>query len=515
MTFRATGKNGRIRTTLRTALMGPQILAFLPALTLGGYWYGGEGLMLYMALLLPALFALAGLFSGVPPVNFDDRDGMTGLPLQRTAEAHLEKFLGVDQVPGKSVAALLVSIDDFGSVARQFGTTAADKVLCQVADRLRSAMRDVDLVFRVSDGIFGIAMAPVRRTDLETLIQVSVRLQNAVAEPISVDATSVYVTASVGFCSQNRAPQLTGEAIVNSAQVALNAAMFNGVGSIRAYSPEIKKSAAARGELSKEAGAALEAGEISAWFQPQISTDTGRITGFEALARWQHPKRGQIAPQEFLPVLSELGQMERLSEVILYQSLAALRAWDDAGRAVPRISVNFSQHELGNPKVVEKIRWELDRFNLSPDRLCVEVLENVIADSSDDTVTRNIVGLSELGCKIDLDDFGTGHASIASIRRFAVDRIKIDRSFVTRVDRDREQQNMVAAVLTMAERLGLDTLAEGVETVGEHAMLAQLGCKHVQGFSVARPMPVEDIPAWIDRHNAKLPEIQKMSRKTG
>jgi len=128
----------------------------------------------------------------------------------------------------------------------------------------------------------------------------------------------------------------------------------------------------------------------------------------------------------------------------------------------------------------------------------------VIAASADDVIVRNILALSELGCSIDLDDFGTGHASIANIRRFSVNRIKIDRSFITRVDRDREQQNMVAAILTMAERLEIDALAEGVETIGEHAILAQLGCGHVQGFSVARPMPVEATEKWIIQYQKKL-----------
>ncbi len=139
----------------------------------------------------------------------------------------------------------------------------------------------------------------------------------------------------------------------------------------------------------------------------------------------------------------------------------------------------------------------------------------MIADSQDDVITRNIRALSELGCNIDLDDFGTGHASIANIRRFAVKRIKIDASFVARLDRDRDQQNMVAAVLTMAERLELDTLAEGVETVGEHAMLAQLGCGHVQGFSIARPMPLGEATDWITKYRNKLVETPRVGRKAG
>ncbi|NNK16978.1 MAG: EAL domain-containing protein, partial [Sulfitobacter sp.] len=204
------------------------------------------------------------------------------------------------------------------------------------------------------------------------------------------------------------------------------------------------------------------------------------------------------------------GQLERLAEVMIYHSFAALKAWDAAGVDVPQVGVNFAGSELSNPKLLEKIKWELDRFELSPNRLAVEVLETVVAGAPDDMITLNINALGKLGCRIDLDDFGTGHASIASIRRFSVSRIKIDRSFVMKADRDPEQQRMISAILTMAERLQLETLAEGVETVGEHVLLAQLGCDHVQGFGIGRPMPFEQTLDWIDRHTTKLEDVPRI-----
>jgi EAL domain-containing protein (putative c-di-GMP-specific phosphodiesterase class I) len=155
---------------------------------------------------------------------------------------------------------------------------------------------------------------------------------------------------------------------------------------------------------------------------------------------------------------------------------------------------------------VDRIEWELDRHELTPDRLVIEVLETVVANRSEDVVIRNLAGLARLGCCLDLDDFGTGHASITSIRRFSIERIKIDRSFVTRIDDDLEQQKMVTAILTMAERLGLDTLAEGVETAAERAMLARLGCGHVQGFGIARPMPIKETDAWIHSYDIRRSE---------
>ena len=249
---------------------------------------------------------------------------------------------------------------------------------------------------------------------------------------------------------------------------------------------------------------AFDENQIRAHFQPQISTDTGEITGFEALARWYHPVRGMIAPAEFLPAIEEAGLSERLGEVMLYQSLSALAVWDKTGAKVPAVSVNFSKAELRGPGLAQKLKWELDRFELAPERLTIEILESVAGETENEVVVANIAAISKLGCGVDLDDFGTGTGSILSLRRFAIRRIKIDRSFVTKVDEDRDQQRVVAAILSMAEQLGLQTLAEGVETPGEHAMLSQLGCGHVQGFGIARPMPVEDTLDWIARHRARL-----------
>lgn len=514
MSFDPDSATNRLCRSLKAALMGPQTLAFLPALMLGGYWYGGEGLLMYMALLFPGFFALAGLFSNAAN-GPDARDGITGLRMRAAAIQTLDRFLAQEPETGLSTAVLVVALDDIQSIDRQFGTKAKAAVLSQTAQRVQSALRDADLVVRLSDSAYGIVLAPIRRSDLETLIQLSARIQGVIGEPYSVDATRVYVSVSIGFCPAGRLPEKTGEAMLTAAEDALAVAQVNGAGSIRAYSPEIKRRAEARCALRDELADALNAGLIVTWFQPQVSTETGVVTGFEALARWEHPERGTILQSDFQDLLTELGLLEPLGEVLLCGSLSALRNWDKAGHSIPTVSVRISSHELGNPKLCEKIRWELDRFELAPERLCVEIPEGVIAETADDTITRNIWALSELGCSIELAGFGTGHASITNIRRFAVHRIKIDRSFVTRVDRDREQQNMVAAVLTMAERLEIDTLAEGVETIGEHAMLSQLGCGHVQGFSVARPMPFDLTLDWIAQYQAKQPKPVPFGRITG
>ena len=222
-----------------------------------------------------------------------------------------------------------------------------------------------------------------------------------------------------------------------------------------------------------------------------------------------------MPPSDFLSVIEKTGLMPRFAEVMLHEALHALKTWDQAGINVPTVGINLSQTELSDPKFPDKVKWALDRFDVPAGRLCVEILEDVVAPGASDVVTRNLASLSRMGCKIDLDDFGTGQTSITAIRRLSIQRLKIDRSFITRLHEDKEQQKMVEAILTMAERLGLETVAEGVETVGEYARASQLGCTHIQGFVISRPLPLEKTSNWIAHYRSRLARTPEIRRNAG
>ncbi len=497
----------QLRRRLGLVLAGPQALAFLPAICLGAFWFGGEPALIAVAATLPMIYIFNGSFGTAVTLP---RDAVSGLFQRTVFEDLTDQIFLRTRDKGRHSAIFYIALEDFDQLSERFGQGAADTVVQRTGERLVAALRDDDTVGQMGDARFAICVAPVRQLDLELCIQMAGRIQTVIEEPISIDGTSVYVSGSVGFCQHARAPGSTGADWLQAAATALREAQKRGPSAIRAYSDQMRRETQSRVELREDVAQALDAGQIQPWFQPQISTDTGQISGFEALARWSHPMRGMISPADFLPAIEEAGLLERLAEVMMYHSFAALKAWDGAGVDVPQVGVNFAGSELNNPRLLEKIKWELDRFDLTPDRLAVEVLETVVASAPEDTITRNINALGALGCRIDLDDFGTGQASIASIRRFSVSRIKIDRSFVMKADRDPEQQRMIGAILTMAERLGVETLAEGVESVGEHVLLAQLGCDHVQGFGIARPMPFEQTLDWIARHNAKLESVPRI-----
>ena len=414
---------------------------------------------------------------------------------------------------GLNFGCLAIGIDGGPQLIARFGHAQHARLLRRAADRIGSVLRESDLLRRMEDGHFAVAVAPVRRITSDSMAELAQRIRTALAEPFDIEGVTIRLGSTVGHCLAGRCPSPDGESLLCAAELALHATRNFGAEGIRAFSPEIARSNAQHDELVASAAAALEQGEIVAYFQPQVSTHTGDVTGFEALARWLHPSRGLLSPARFLPALQDAGLSARLGEVMLSQALSALRSWDRAGLRVPHVSVNFSTDELMDPSLADHVAWELDRFDLRPHRLNIEILETVVSDAPGGQIERNIAALSRLGCGIDLDDFGTGNASISAIRRFAVNRIKIDRSLVTNVDSDPGQRRIVSAVLSMAAPLDLGIVAEGVETPAEHAILAQLGCDHVQGYTIARPMPLDDALTWIRAHRRNLTPAEIPGRR--
>jgi EAL domain-containing protein (putative c-di-GMP-specific phosphodiesterase class I)/GGDEF domain-containing protein len=465
----------------------PEFLVFLPALTLAAFWSGGEDAVVLSALAVPVAVLLAGMV-----VERSD-------PRRGDLVTQLDAILADNDGLGRTTGCFVIQFDDPAGLIERHGRSTQTEILACCNKRIRGAMRFGDVLTVLEDGSLAVMLAPVFRLDLETMVQIAGRIQAVVHQPIELRSGAVQATCSIGFCQGRRSPSATGRSLLDSAQIAVDEARRHGPGAIRAFSMDMARAKVNRDALRDGIERALANGEVRAYFQPQLSTDTGRVSGMEALARWHHPERGCLMPAEFLPAVEATGLAVQLSQVMLTEALSALRSWDRSGFDVPTVSVNFSAAELGDPHLPERLKWELDRFDLTADRLTIEVLETVVATSNDAAAAVNIASLAAMGCGIDLDDFGTGHASITSIRRFALRRLKIDRSFVTGVDADREQQKMIAAVLSLAERLGLETLAEGVETAAEHALLAQLGCGHVQGYAIARPMPADEAALWLER----------------
>lgn len=497
-----------------------QLLSFLPLAIVVAYWARTESVLFVVTFMFPLLLAFQELVKkreSVPPdplVDFQNLDALTNLANRRKALGQLTAFLESERNTGRETAVLHIDIDKFRLVNDRYGMETGDRVLMEIADHIRSCVRDNDIVARINGDDFAIVIYPIKKAYFAIALSIADRVRAAISQPFSIDQVTCYLTCSIGICLSGRTPSADAESVLTSAEIALELARKEGPAATRSFSPKMRCESLKLHALSAELEAALENGQIRPYFQPQICTDTGEIAGFEALARWEHPENGVILPDLFLRAIESTGKSDRLGEVILFHSLSALKSWDQAGFRIASVGVNFSSAELRNPKLVEKIKWEVDRFEIAPPRVTIEVLENVVSDHDDDVITRNIRSLAAQGFGIDLDDFGTGQAAIVNIRRFAVNRIKIDRTFITNIDRDIEQQVMTSAIIRMAESLGIETLAEGVETVGEQGRLAQMGCRYIQGFGVARPMPFEDTIAWLHQYQEKMGRDADPSSRT-
>jgi EAL domain-containing protein (putative c-di-GMP-specific phosphodiesterase class I)/GGDEF domain-containing protein len=470
-----------------------QILALLPLFALSAYWMGGEAALVALATALP--LAILAVRRDPKPIDLG--------AVSDQVIARLDAMLAETRLRGGSTGCFVVQFDDAAHLCDRLGRARQSEVLSACVARLRGALRPGDLLYTLEDGSLIVVLATSPRLDLEIMVRIAARLQLVAQQPVTLSTGPVQVTCSIGFCFSMQMAQPSGRTLLDAAQVAGDEAAACRPGAIRAYSSELAQARADRDCLRAGFADAVDRGEVRAWFQPQVSTDSGEVTGIEALVRWMHPDRGCLSPAAFLPAIEGSDLMELLGQTMLTQSLAALAEFDRKGLRIPTVAVNFSQQELRDPHLPERLGWTLDRFGLTPSRLTVEVLESVVAGDGDDILASNIGRIAAMGCSVDLDDFGTGHASITAIRRFALNRLKIDRSFVQNVDQNRDQQNLITAILSLAERLGLETLAEGVETPGEHALLAQLGCGHVQGYVVAKPMPVEDLATWLATHREK------------
>lgn len=403
---------------------------------------------------------------------------------------------------GRGFGLILFELDQRESLMQPDDGVCLQQISARVLRCIKGCLSEEDseeLIFETAPGRYALLPASSGGLSLEAVIKLCKRVQQAVRLP----EMGTQCTLSAGFyiASQNKSPS-TDELFAGAGQ-ALAEARQNGPNALRSYCDQHDSDANMQGGLLKDLDKAIQNGELRAYFQPQISAHTGAITGFEALVRWQHAERGLIPPMEFLPLLEKSGDIARITELMISQALEAIAHWRMQGYPIPRVGINFSTADLLNPNLVDIITFELERYNLSAEHLSIEVLETVAAGPSDGQIAQTLRELADLGCCIDLDDFGTGYASITSINQLCIERIKIDRSFVTGITTSPEQQKLVSAILTMAEKLGLSTVAEGIESEDERDYLTRLGCLHLQGFGIGRPMPLADAEKWIAAYLAK------------
>jgi diguanylate cyclase (GGDEF)-like protein/PAS domain S-box-containing protein len=422
-------------------------------------------------------------------------DALTRLPNRRMLSQWLEAAIAAARRRGTVVAVCSLDLDALKEVNDTSGRAAGDGLLCDVADRLRRALRATDAVARDAPARSELLARMggdefiVAATDIERAgdsVPLAERLLACLAEPFSVAGRDVFLRATAGISIYPQDGDDV-ETLLTNAGAALHQAKRGARGRFEYFSPSINEAAHRRLSLESGLRKALSRGELRLHFQPLV--DAARaVVGFEALARWEHPERGHIAPSEFIPVAEETGLIHGLGERVIREACAFAAASRHAGSKSLVVSVNVSAHQLRKPGLDALVARILQEAALPPEALCLEITESVLMHEESTALTE-LRALKSRGVRIAVDDFGTGYSSLAYLARFPVDILKVDRSFVRDLPDSPHAVAIVTAILAMARGLGLTTVAEGVETELQAAFLARRGCDEMQGYLFGRPVP--------------------------
>ena len=424
-------------------------------------------------------------------------DSLTGLPNRVSFNESVEAAIAADEsAAGMGFAVLVADLTRFSRINESMGSIAGDELIITVARRMVSTLRGGDLLARIGGDEFAVLLK--LHEGPGDALHAARRIQATLATPFRLTDLEIRVDCALGCALMN--DQVTGaEDIVRNAQFALKRAKSSG--RIEVFQPGEASAARRRFSLETDLRRAIDNDALTLAFQPLINLQTGRVAGYEALARWDHPEHGAVSPTEFIPVAEESGLIVQLGRWALGKATATLAEWDRRhGAPLPvHVAVNVSAIQLARDDVAEAVQCALGASGLSGHRLTLELTESAIIRDPERAM-RTLQGLKDLDTRIAMDDFGTGYSSLAYLQRLPIDILKIDRSFVTGMLGDRDSVAIVRAVLSLADALGMDTTAEGIETVELAQTLAALGCVCGQGYYYAKPLPSEEAFAyWLSR----------------
>jgi diguanylate cyclase (GGDEF)-like protein len=415
-------------------------------------------------------------------------DPLTGLPNRSLVLDRLDQALFRAGRTGARVTVLFADLDRFKVVNDSFGHSTGDGVLLTVADRLLAAVRPHDTVGRLAGDEFVVVCEDL--TDNEAAL-VAERVAAAVAEPIVLDGRETVITASIGIAHAE--PGTRAEDILRDSDVAMYRAKERGRARIELFDAELRRRMLARLEMERSLRSAIADGELRLAYQPIVCFDDWRVVAAEALVRWQHPERGVVQPAEFIPLAEDSGLILPLGRWVLDEACRQLAAWRAAGRPALRVTVNLSARQFADPDLITVVGDALSRAGLPADALWLEITESVLMEEVDDSA-ETLRALKRLGVHLSVDDFGTGYSSLSYLKRFPVDLLKIDRSFVDGLGTDPDDGAIVLAIVSLAKALRLGVVAEGVEHPWQLEALQGLGCNAVQGYLLGRPGPGDELP---------------------
>lgn len=419
-----------------------------------------------------------------------EHDALTDLANRSLLRSRLQHALAAI-APGQHVGLLYLDLDEFKTVNDTMGHPMGDRLLQAITRRLLGHVRDSDTVARLGGDEFAIVLPELERTEDAT--HMATRLIETIRAPFRLDDSHIVIETSIGIAV---APQdgSDPDELLQHADLALYRAKLSGRGTYHTFRPEMDAQVRAQHAMAADLRQALSLRQLVLQYQPMVDLRTGRVSGFEALIRWQHPTRGVVPPSDFIPLAERTGLIVPIGEFVLREACETAMQWPDD----LRLSVNLSPVQLRSPKLLAVIAETLQASGLSPPRLEVEVTETAILHDTEENLTA-LTALHDLGLSIALDDFGTGYSSLSYLSRFPFDRLKIDKCFVQELERRDDCRAIVRAICSLAGQLDLRTTAEGVETEAQLRAVAAAGCTEVQGYLFSPAANASCIPALLGR----------------
>ncbi|HYL00502.1 MAG TPA: EAL domain-containing protein [Steroidobacteraceae bacterium] len=432
-------------------------------------------------------------------------DALTGLPNRLLLDDRITQTIAQADRQGHEFAVLVIDLDRFKIVNDSLGHRAGDELLREVAQRLKSAVRTVDTTARLGGDEFVILLGPpITESEAFEVAHRVIELMEPAMRLLGID---VHTSPSIGMAFYPHDGR-TADTLLARADAAMYTAKERGRNNVQRYAAGMSAGTQDRVRLESELHEALQGGQFELHYQPKVDTSTGRINSAEALIRWRHPERGLLLPADFIGIADDCGLLDDIGAWVLHEACRQAKAWKEAGLPHLRVAVNLAPSQFRLTNLVDQIRRALDAAQLDPHLLEVELTESAVMSDAEESILI-LEAISSMGVLVSVDDFGTGYSSMSYLRRFPIDKLKIDRCFVEEMTRRSEDASIVRAIISLAHSLHLKVIAEGVETPEQLALLADLGCDQYQGFYFSPALAADKFMALVRQSQANRPAAEE------
>ncbi|WP_180954527.1 EAL domain-containing protein [Bacillus sp. V5-8f] len=415
-------------------------------------------------------------------------DELTGLPTRRAFFEKISSLEASYQTKGNEFSVLYIDLDKFKELNDLFGHSFGDEALKEAVLRIKQCLPERTFLARMGGDEFSLLLPGL--TEHDDIGKIAASIVETIRKPFIISKHEYVLTASVGAAIY---PEhgISQESIVKSADTAMYYAKEHGKNNYKIFTDELEQSSKRKYIVSNELRSAIVKKEFEVHYQPKVTLTSGEISGAEALVRWIHPEIGIVGPNEFIPIAEENGLIIEIEDIVIERVFRQLKSWKDEHTKPLPIAINLSQRHFYQENIVDKFKSFLDEYELDPNLLEIEITETIMMDQNPAVINR-LHGLRDLGIKISMDDFGTGYSSLSYIQRLPIDKLKIDRSFITDLSNNEDSQAIVSLILSMAEYLNLEVVAEGIEDQSQLKFLQDLKCSEGQGFLFSKPLAIND-----------------------